>query len=143
MAIGTLDHIAVVVRNTEQALTLYRDTLGFSVKFSQVLPDQPVRLTHLDVGGIDLQLVEPLTPNHPLHVALDERGEHLHHVCFAVENVETMINGGLAAYGLHARDLRPRSGPNGRAAAFIDPSTTHNVLIELTSDPIAPETDTR
>jgi methylmalonyl-CoA epimerase len=141
MAIGTLDHIAVAVRDTEQALHLYRDTLGFPVKFSQVLPDQPVRLTHLDIGGIDLQLVEPLTPDHPLHAALEERGEHLHHVCFAVANVEAMINGGLAAYGLHARDLRPRSGPNGRAAAFIDPSTTRDVLIELTSEPVAPETE--
>jgi len=135
LALKQLDHVAIVVKNTNEALKLYRDTLGLAVKFSEVLPDQPVRLTHLDMGAADLQLVEPLTNDHPLQQALAERGEHLHHFCFYVDSVPQMIDETLPEMGLPARDLKPRSGPNGRQAAFIEPANTNKVLIEITSDP--------
>ncbi len=134
MTFKKLDHIAIVVANTDEALKLYRDVLGLPVRFSQVLEDQNVRLTHLDMGNADLQLVEPLVDDHPLQKALAERGEHLHHFCFYVDSVEEMIATTLPSMGVPSRDAQPRSGPNGRQAAFIDPANTHNVLIEITSD---------
>lgn len=129
-----LDHIAIVVRNTEAALTLYRDMLGFAVLFSEVLEEQGVRLTHLDLGNANLQLVEPLNTDHALSKFLDEHGEGLHHVCFSVASVpDSMAE--LPAHRLRSRDAAPRRGPVGRQAAFIDPQTTHSVLIEITSEP--------
>jgi len=129
-----LDHIAIVVRDTDTALMLYRDTLGFAVLFSEVLDEQGVRLTHLDLGNVNLQLVQPLNADHALSRFLDERGEGLHHLCFNVANVrESMAE--LPAHGLHLRDAVPRRGPLGRAAAFIDPQITNGVLIEITSEP--------
>lgn len=63
-----LDHLAIVVRDTDEALKFYRDILGLPVLFSQDLPDAPVKLTHLDMGNTHLQLVQPLTTDHPLQL---------------------------------------------------------------------------
>ena len=133
-----LDHLAIVVRDTEDSLKFYRDVLGLPMLFSQELPDQPVRLTHLDMGNTHLQLVQPLTDDHPLQAWLDEHGEGLHHFCFYVDSVEHMIED-LPDKGIPSRDASPRSGPNGQQAAFIDPENTRNVLIEITSEPKASE----
>lgn len=129
-----LDHIAIVVRDTTEALGFYRDRLGLRVLFSQVMSDAPVRLTHLDTGtAVQLQLVEPQAPTHPLHAWLEKNGEGLHHVCFKVQSVAAMISAPVA--GLPLREKSPRSGPHGRASAFIDPAVTRGVLLEVTSEP--------
>ena len=133
-----LDHLAIAVRDTDESLKFYRDVLGLTVLFSEVLPDQPVRLTHLDMGNTHLQLVQPLTDEHPLQAWLDEHGEGLHHFCFYVDDVTQMIQE-LPQHGIPSKDKIARSGPNGREAAFIEPENTRGVLIEITSDPEAGE----
>jgi methylmalonyl-CoA/ethylmalonyl-CoA epimerase len=128
-----LDHIAIVVKDTEEALTLYRDTLGLPLLFSEVLEEQLVRLTHLDLGGAHLQLVQPLKDDHPLSAYLRERGEGLHHLCLKVDSVPEAI-AQLPASGLESRDPSPRRGPRGRQAAFIKPELTRGVLFEITGE---------
>ena len=83
-----LDHLAIAVPDTEQALKLWRDTLGFPVLYSEDVNGGTVRLTHLDLGNTQLQLVQPLTPDHPLQTWLKSNGSGLHHLCLAVDNVE-------------------------------------------------------
>lgn len=128
-----LDHVAVAVADTDEALKLYRDTLGLPVLFSEVLEEQGVRLTHLDLGNCHLQLVQPLRDGHPLREFLRTRGEGLHHVCFRVDNV-SQVMAALPALGLASRDAAPRRGPRGRQAAFVDPAGTHGVLLEVTAE---------
>lgn len=129
-----LDHVAIVVRNTAEALKFYRDTLGLPVVLSEELPSVGVRLTHLDLGNTHLQLVEPLQPDHPLSRYLDEYGEGLHHLCMRVADVEKTVTA-LPARGLRRRGERNHAGPCGRVAAFLDPETTRGVLWEITSEP--------
>jgi methylmalonyl-CoA/ethylmalonyl-CoA epimerase len=126
------DHVAIVVKNTDEALKFYRDTLGLPLLFSEVMADQKVRLTHLDLGGGHLQLVEPLAPEHPLSEHLRQHGEGLHHLCFRVKNVPEAI-AAMPAQGLASRDPKPRSGPGGKQSAFLQPETTRGVLIEVTA----------
>jgi methylmalonyl-CoA/ethylmalonyl-CoA epimerase len=126
------DHVAIVVKNTEEALPFYRDKLGLKFLFSEVMADQNVRLTHLDLGGGHLQLVEPLTPEHPLSEHLRKHGEGLHHLCFKVKNVPEAIDA-MPKLGLASRDAKPRSGPRGRQSAFLKPETTRGVVIEVTA----------
>jgi methylmalonyl-CoA/ethylmalonyl-CoA epimerase len=126
-----LDHIAIVVRDTDQALSFYRDTLGLPVVLSEEIPTGNVRLTHLDMGNVHLQLVQPLTDDHPLQKHLDQHGEGLHHLCFQTGDVVQTLS------GLHDRKMRPKSdiphdAPRGRKAGFIDPDTTRGVLWEMT-----------
>jgi methylmalonyl-CoA/ethylmalonyl-CoA epimerase len=128
-----LDHIAIVVRDTDEALTFYRDILGLPLLFSEVLDEQGVRLTHLDLGNAHLQLVQPLKEDHPLSVYLRERGEGLHHLCLKVDSVPQALES-LPAHGLESRDAVPRRGPRGRQAAFIKPEMTRGVLFEVTGE---------
>jgi len=128
-----VDHLAIVVQDTEEALRFYRDGLGLPVLFSEAHEDQGVRLTHLDLGNLQLQLVEPLRLDHPLQADLDAHGERLHHLCFSVDDVPAAM-AALPALGLRSRDAAPRSGTCGKQAAFVDPASTRGVLLELTGE---------
>ena len=128
-----LDHIAIVVQDTDDALKFYRDTLGLPVVVDERIDSGGVRLTHLDLGNTQLQLVQPLTKDHPLQEHLQQRGEGLHHLCFLVDDVDEAIS--ALPSGVAARPVPPHDGPNGRTAAFLDPSTTRGVIWEMTSDP--------
>jgi len=128
-----LDHIAIAVRETEDALSFYRDTLHLQVLNSEVLEGPGVRLTHLDMGNVELQLVEPLRADHPISKFLDERGEGLHHLCWQTDDPIAKAMAELPDHGLVAKKDEPHSAPNGGSAAFIEPSQTRGVLWEITS----------
>lgn len=126
-----LDHIAIVVRDTDEALTFYRDTLGLPVVIDERIESGKVRLTHLDMGNLHLQLVQPLTDDHPLQAHLSQHGEGLHHLCFATDKVKQTLDA-LPDRGLAAKSEVPHDGPRGRKAGFIDATTSRGVIWEMT-----------
>ena len=127
-----VDHIAIVVRDTEDALTFYRDQLRLPLLYSETLEEVGVRLTHLDMGNLRLQLVQPLRADHPLSEHLDQNGEGFHHVCWKVEDTaEAMAR--LGDYGLTTKPGEPHPAPKGGSAAFIEPSQTRGLLWEMTA----------
>ena len=125
-----LDHLAIVVSDTEAALRTWRDRLGFPVVCSEVVNGGVLRLTHLDLGNAHLQLVEPLTPDHPLQAWLRERGPGLHHFCLRVADVG-LAREELRAAGL-AGEAAPHQGTQGRRALFLRPDATDRVQVEVT-----------
>jgi methylmalonyl-CoA/ethylmalonyl-CoA epimerase len=121
-----LDHVAVVVRSTDEALRFYEGELGLRVYSSEVIDSPNVRLTYLDVGNAYLQLVEPLDPESALATWLNERGEGLHHICFGVDDVPAAV----AALG---EGEPPVIGSGrGRPSAFVTTGESHGVRIECT-----------
>ena len=127
-----VDHIAIVVRDTEDALTFYRDQIGLPLLYSETLDEVGVRLTHLDMGNVRLQLVQPLSPEHPLSAHLDQHGEGFHHVCWKVDDVEAAM-AQLAEHDLSPKPNEPHPAPNGGSAAFIEPTQSRGVLWEMTA----------
>jgi methylmalonyl-CoA/ethylmalonyl-CoA epimerase len=125
-----LDHFAIAVPDTEEALKVWRDQLGFPVVCSEAVNGGTVRLTHLDLGNTHLQLVEPLTPDHPLQTWLRERGPGLHHFCFRVDDVG-QAQAALAAAGL-AGSGAPHQGTQGKRALFLNKSATQGIQAEIT-----------
>ena len=122
-----LDHLAIAVPDTEVALKIWRDQLGFKVLYSEDLNGATVRLTQLDLGNTQLQLVQPLTPEHPLQAWLAKHGPGLHHFCLKVEDVgEAQKNSPVATAP------QPHQGTQGKRALFLDKSATHGVQVELT-----------
>jgi methylmalonyl-CoA epimerase len=89
--IRRLDHVAVLVRSTDEALRFYRDRLGLAVHSTEELEAANVRLTYLDAGNAYIQLVEPLDSTSPLGSWLEENGEGLHHICFGVDDVPAAV----------------------------------------------------
>ena len=125
-----LDHLAIVVPDTEAALKLWRDKLGFKALFSEVVNGGTVRLTHLDLGNTHLQLVQPLTADHPLQDWLRKNGPGLHHFCLRVDDVAVAMT---ASSKLDLpTTLAPHQGTQGKRAVFLDKSHTQGVQVELT-----------
>ena len=115
-----LDHLAIAVPDTEAALKIWRDAMGFPLLYSEVVNGGTVRLTHLDLGNTQLQLVEPLTPDHPLQAWLAKNGPGLHHFCLKVEDVGAV------------KGAPPHQGTQGKRALFLDKASTQNVQVEVT-----------
>ncbi|HRJ42479.1 MAG: VOC family protein [Caldilineaceae bacterium] len=126
-----LDHVAIVVPDTEEALKTFRDKLGLTLLYSEVVNNGAVRLTHLDAGNTHVQLVQPLTPDHPLHGDLQKKGIHLNHICFKVENVDDAMTE-APSHGLAVAQAKPHQGTQGKRAFFIDRAATEGVPVEVT-----------
>ncbi len=122
-----LDHLAIVVPDTDEALKLWRDQLGFPLLYSEDVMDATVRLTHLDLGNTQLQLVQPLTPDHPLQTWLKENGAGLHHFCL---NVDDVAAAGATSPIATAPNLH--QGTKGKRALFLDRNATGGIQVELT-----------
>jgi methylmalonyl-CoA/ethylmalonyl-CoA epimerase len=122
-----LDHVAVLVRSTDEALRFYSDRLGPSVASSEVIASPHVRLTYLDLGNAYLQLVEPLDGDSDASRWLDEHGEGLHHLCFGVDDVPAAV----AALGDDGASPPLGSG-RGRVSGFVATDSSHGVRLECT-----------
>lgn len=126
----SLDHVAIVVPDTEAALKIWRDHVGLTVLYSEVVNNGAIRLTHLDLGNTHLQLVEPLKSDHPLQAWLAKNGAGLHHLCMRVDDVgEAYVE--LPKRGLPAA-APPHQGTQGKRALFLDKGPTQNVQLEVT-----------
>ncbi len=141
---GRLDHIAIVVPDTDAALAVWRDMVGLPFLFSEVVQDDTIRLTHLDLGSTELQLVEPLVPEHPLQAWLTEHGVCVHHVCFETDDLDAVFTDDSPYPMVPTKDL-PHEATLGRQAVFLDNSDT-SIVIELTTpappDPTANQAKT-
>ena len=127
---ATLDHVGIAVRDLNEALRFFRDVLGLQVSQTEVVSDQQVRVTHVETCGAALEFVEATDPASPVARFLERRGSGLHHITLAVDDLESVLED-LQTRGIKLIDVAPRIGAGGSRIAFIHPSSTHGVLIEL------------
>jgi methylmalonyl-CoA/ethylmalonyl-CoA epimerase len=127
-AIAGVDHLAILVSDTDASLAYWRDHLGFAVIHQEDNPVAQARMTYLDAGNVKLQLLEPLNPDAPLGRALARDGEGLHHFCFGTDDVAR--NAAAAAVG-DAPEPRIGSG-RGRPSAFVPGALPNGVRVEFT-----------
>lgn len=124
-----LDHIGIVVHDIQEALKGYETALGLPLQEVAEVPDQKVRVAFLPVGESNVELVQPLSDDTGIARFLAHRGEGIHHICLAVDDIEATL-ARLQAHGVQLIDLVPRQGAHGRVA-FVHPKAMHGVLIEL------------
>jgi methylmalonyl-CoA/ethylmalonyl-CoA epimerase len=129
----TIHHVGVAVHSADAALAFYRDVCGLRVTKDATLPEQGVRGILLAAGGTEIELLEPLDTDSPVGRFLARRGEGLHHLCFATDDVETEL---LQARqrGLRLIDEHPRPGLAGMIA-FIHPQSVQGILVEYAQPP--------
>ncbi len=124
-------HIGVAVRALDELLPFYRDVLGLA---EVPLDDSDgARIAGLAAGESLLELLEPAEPGSPIDKYIAKRGPGIHHICFAVDDLEATLERCREA-GVRLIDEKPRMGAEGKRIAFLHPSATGGVLIELTED---------
>ena len=124
-----MHHVAVVVRDLNQALGFYRDRLGLPVDLILPIPGDGVRIAFLPVGESKIELVQPIDSSTGVARFLESRGEGFHHVCVEVADIGAELTR-LAGQGIELIDAAPRPGAEG-PVAFIHPRSCHGVLVEL------------
>jgi len=124
-----LDHIGIAIKKIEKALPFYQNGLGLTPHIEEV-PAMKVRTAKLPTANMIIELVEPLVGEQAVSKFLEKRGEGVHHLCFAVENIkETMQQ--LESKGYKPLYPEPKVGAGGHLVNFLSPKDTSGVLIEL------------
>ncbi len=124
-----IDHIGIVVRDIQQALSVYEAALGLPLREVAEVPDQEVKVAFLPLGESTIELVQPTSGDTGIARFLENRGEGIHHICIEVKEIEAAL-AQLKAHEVQLIDEVPRQGAHGRVA-FVHPKGTHGVLIEL------------
>jgi methylmalonyl-CoA/ethylmalonyl-CoA epimerase len=134
--LGKVHLVALIVRSIEDALGLWRDTLGLELETIMDIESDKVRIAFLAIGESKVELVEPTDESTGVARFLATKGEGFHHICFEVANLaETLLK--LEIGGLELIDTSPRRGAEG-PVAFIHPRACHGVLVELIEAPGGP-----
>ena len=131
--IHKIHHLAIAVKDLEEALRFYHDTLGLPVHEQAVREDQGVKAALLTIGESDIELLEPLGPDTPVGRFLERRGEGIHHICLQTDDIDKEL-ADLKANGVELIDQEPRQGLVGRIC-FLHPRSTKGVLVELAQPP--------
>ena len=125
-----LDHVAIAVHDLNRAVEDYRRRYRVSPMYREVVEEQGVEEAMLPVGGSFVQLLAALHPDTPVGRFLRRRGEGLHHVAYAVVDIEAAL-AHLASEGARLVDETPRSGGRGTRIAFVHPKGGNQTLVEL------------
>ena len=126
-----LDHVGIAVKNLDEAISVYRDILGFKLEGVHVLAERKVKVAFLSTGGeASIELLEPIGVDSPVAKFLESRGEGIQHVAVKVENIEAVLEE-LKRKGVTLVDDKPRAGAEGKKVAFVNPKSTKGVLLEL------------
>jgi methylmalonyl-CoA/ethylmalonyl-CoA epimerase len=125
-----LDHIGIATSQLDEALAVWRDTLGLKVDLMQEVTEQGVRVVMLPIGETHVELLEPLGKDSPVRKFLEKRGPGIHHIAIRVTDIRAVM-ARLKEKGSRLIDETPRLGTDGSLIAFVHPSSTNGVLLEL------------
>lgn len=125
-----LDHVAIAVRDLDAAIESHRRQYGVEPAYREVVESQGVEEAMLPLGGSYVQLLSPLGPETPVGRFLDRRGEGLHHVAYAVADLDAALVH-LAQQGAELVDREARPGGRGARIAFVHPRAFAGTLVEL------------
>jgi len=125
-----IDHIGVAVEDLEAAIALYEGALGMPLVHRETVGEQGVEAVLLDVGDGHVELLSPLGPETPVGKFLDRKGEGLHHVAYAVGDIDATL-AKLKEAGVELIDSEPRTGIRDSRVAFVHPRSTGSVLTEI------------
>lgn len=128
--LGRIDHIGVATDDFEGALVLYEKTLGMPLAHRETVESQGVEAALLDVGDGHVELLRPLGDDTPVAKYLTKKGPGLHHVAYAVGDIEQVLEQ-LKDAGIELIDEEPRVGIRDSRVAFIHPRSTGGVLTEI------------
>jgi methylmalonyl-CoA/ethylmalonyl-CoA epimerase len=125
-----IEHIGIAVKNLEASMEFYEKILGLKCYNIEEVKDQKVRTAFFKVGETKIELLESTDREGPIGKFIEKRGEGIHHIAFAVRNIEEQLKS-ASGKGVMLIDVAPRKGAEQLNIAFLHPKSTSGVLIEL------------
>ena len=135
-----IEHIGIAVSNLAESVDFYEKVLGLKCYNIEEVADQKVRTAFFMIGQTKIELLESTDPQGTIARFMEKRGEGIHHIAFAVENIEEKLRH-AADEGVRLIDTHPRKGAEGLDIAFLHPASAHGVLIELCEHPAGEKQD--
>ena len=133
MNISHIEHIGIAVLSLDSAIPYYETLLGSKCYSIEVVADQKVKTAFFKVGQTKIELLESTDPEGPIGKFLEKKGPGVHHLAFAVDDVNTALQQASDA-GLQLIDKQGRKGAEGLNIGFLHPKSTLGVLTELCSE---------
>jgi methylmalonyl-CoA/ethylmalonyl-CoA epimerase len=128
-----IEHIGIAVSNLESAIEFYERVFGLKCYNIEEVAEQKVRTAFFKVGETKIELLESTDPNGPISKFIEKKGEGIHHIAFAVKNIEEQLKY-AEKQGVNLIDAKPRKGAECLDIAFLHPKSTSGVLIEICED---------
>src|SRR6185503_11545493 len=125
-----IDHIGIATGGIAEVANFYREALGLKIEEIEEVAEQKVRVAMLPIGESRIELLEPTTADSPISKFLAKRGPGIHHIAIQVENIRESLRK-MKEEGARLIDEEPRNGAGGCLVAFVHPSSTGGVLVEL------------
>ena len=126
------DHVGIAVRSIDEKLALYSKLGDFDIRRT-VVPGQKAKIALLHAGETSVELLEPTSEDSSLAKFISERGEGLHHIAFAVDDIDSTMTQ-LKGRGFRFIYEKPADGKFGSRVNFIHPKSAGGVLVELTQN---------
>src|ERR1043166_4842052 len=125
-----INHLGIATKGIDEALKFWGNALGLENVHTETVEDQKVRVAMLPLGESRVELLEPTSDDSPISKFLEKRGGGIHHIAIEVDNIEASL-AKLKAQGMRLIDQPPRIVPEGCLVAFVHPSASGGVLLEL------------
>ena len=130
MNISHIEHIGIAVKSIADSFPYYESVLGLKCYNIEEVADQKVKTAFFKAGQTKIELLEPTSEESTIAKFIENKGEGIHHIAFAVSNVADAL-AEAEAKGVRLIDKVPRSGAEGMSIAFLHPKSTCSVLTEL------------
>ena len=132
--IKRMDHVAIAVKDLEEAARFYQTVMGLTLTGVEVVTAQKAKVGFFRIGDVNIELVQPSEPDSPLIKFLETKGQGIHHLCFEVDDIDAEVKA-FVENGATMVDQKPRPGAHGTRVAFVHPKSSSGVLIELNEFP--------
>ena len=129
-----IEHIGIAVKDLQAAISYYEQVLGLPCYRIEEVKDQKVRTAFFQVGQTKIELLESTDPGGPIGKFIEKRGEGIHHLAFAVADVQSALDR-VKEKGVRLIDEKPRSGAEGLQIGFLHPKSTLGTLTEFCAKP--------
>jgi len=128
--LGKIEHIGIAVKDLEAANELYGSLLGVIPYKQENVPSEGVTTSFFQTGDSKVELLMATDPNSPIAKFIEKRGEGLHHLAFAVEDIDQEVQR-LVKAGFQVLNEQPKLGADNKRIVFLHPKGAHGVLVEL------------
>ncbi|HEX3766837.1 MAG TPA: methylmalonyl-CoA epimerase [Puia sp.] len=125
-----LEHIGIAVKSLSDSIPLYEALLNTICYKEETVESEAVKTAFFSVGAQKIELLESTEPDGVIARFIEKKGEGIHHIAFAVRDIEAEIRR-LVSAGFKVLNEKPRTGADNKLVCFLHPKDTHGVLIEL------------